>query len=221
MPELEAVIWDMDGVLADTASYHFRAWQEIFARRGIKFTEADFKRSFGIRNDAIIKNVLGKAITRDEIETIAKEKEAIFRRIIGKKIKPLPGAIELIQALDERGIKMAIASSTVIANIRLIIGRLGIANYFQAFITGHDVTEGKPSPQVFLLAAKRLGIEPQNCLVVEDAVAGVKAARSAGMRCLAISNTHPAEKLKEADLIVDSLEKVTVKDLEKLLKSNG
>jgi beta-phosphoglucomutase family hydrolase len=219
MPELEAVIWDMDGVLADTASHHFRAWHEIFARRGIKFTEADFKRGFGIRNDAIIKNILGKAITRDEIETIAKEKEAIFRRLIGKRIKPLPGAIELVRELHKRGIKMAIASSTVMANIHLIIGSLGIEKYFQAFITGHDVTEGKPSPQVFLLAAKRLGVEPRNCLVVEDAVAGVKAARSAGMHCLAISNTHPREKLAEADLIVDSLEKVTVKDFEELVRS--
>jgi len=221
MPEIAAVIWDMDGVLADTAPHHLRAWQETFAKRGINFTEADFKRGFGIRNDAIIKNVLGEQVTPEEIEAIAREKEATFRRIIGKDIKPLPGALELLKALDEGGIRMAIASSTTIENIHLIVGSLGIADYFKAVVTGHDVTEGKPSPQVFLLAAQRLGAEPKKCIVVEDAVAGVKAAKSAGMYCVAVSNSHPQEKLNEADLIVASLEMVTVKDLEKLLKSTG
>jgi beta-phosphoglucomutase family hydrolase len=221
MPELEAVIWDMDGVLADTAPYHLLAWQETFAKRGIKFTKEDFMRGFGIRNDAIIRNVLGEKTTKAEIETIAQEKEATFRRIIGKDIKPLPGVLELLGQLQDRGIKMAIASSTVIENIRLIVGSLGIRKYFEAIITGHDVSEGKPSPQVFLVAAQRLNAEPKNCLVFEDAVAGVKAAKRAGMHCVAITSTHPREKLKEADLILDSLEEVSVKDLEKLLKSNG
>ncbi len=221
MPEIAAVIWDMDGVLADTAPHHLLAWQETFAKRGINFTEADFKRGFGIRNDAIIKNTLGEQVTPEEIEAIAREKEATFRRIIGKDIKPLPGALELVKALDEGGIRMAIASSTTIENIHLIVGSLGIADYFKAVITGHDVTEGKPSPQVFLLAAQRIGAEPKNCIVIEDAVAGVKAAKSAGMYCVAVSNSHPQEKLKQADLIVASLEMVTVKDLEKLLKSTG
>jgi beta-phosphoglucomutase family hydrolase len=221
MPEIAAVIWDMDGVLADTASHHLHAWQEIFARRGIKFTEADFKRGFGIRNDAIIRNVLGEKTSDNEIETIAQEKEATFRRIIGRDAKPLPGALELVKALYEKGVRMAIASSTVIENIHLIIDSLGIENYFEAIITGHDVTEGKPSPQVFLLAAQRIGAEAKNCIVLEDAVAGVKAAKSAGMYCVAVANTHPREKLAEADLVVDSLKEVGVKDLEKLLKSDG
>jgi beta-phosphoglucomutase len=220
MPELEAVIWDMDGVLADTASYHFLAWKETFAKRGINFTEADFRLGFGIRNDAIIRNTLGEKTTDDEIATIAREKEITFRRLIGQDIKPLPGVLELLSQLHEKGIKMAIASSTVIENIRLIVGSLGIGKYFQAIITGHDVTEGKPSPQVFLVAAQRLGVEPQNCLVFEDAVAGVKAAKSAGMHCVAITSSHPREKLAEADLIVDSLAEVSVKDLEELVRSS-
>jgi beta-phosphoglucomutase family hydrolase len=220
MPELEAVIWDIDGVLADTASYHFLAWRETFARRGINFTEADFMRGFGVRNDAIIRNTLGEKTTADEIETIAREKEATFRRLIGKDIKPLPGVLELLSQLHDRGIRMAIASSTVIENIRLIVGSLGIGKYFEAIITGHDVTEGKPSPQVFLVAAQRLGAEPENCLVFEDAVAGVKAAKSAGMHCVAITSSHSREKLAEADLVVDSLAEVSVEDLEELVRSS-
>ena len=217
MPEIEAVIWDMDGVIADTAPYHFRAWQEIFGKRGVKFTAEDFRHCFGIRNDTIIRKTLGEQIAQDEIEVITREKEEGFRRIIGQKIRPLPGAVELLQSLKQNGVKMALASSTPIENIRLITGSLGIANCFQAIVTGHEVTEGKPSPQVFLLAAQRLGVEPENCVVVEDAVAGVTAAKRAGMHCLAITNTHPRQSLKQADLIVDTLEAVTVNDLEKLL----
>ncbi|MGD9117811.1 MAG: HAD family phosphatase [Dehalococcoidia bacterium] len=221
MPELTAVIWDMDGVLADTAPYHFLAWRETFAKRGIDFTKEDFERGFGIRNDAIIRNIMGEKTADTEIETIAKEKEATFRRLIGQDIKPLPGVLELLSQLNDQGIRMAIASSTVIENIHLITGSLGIENYFEAIITGHDVTEGKPSPQVFLVAAQRLGADPKNCVVFEDAVAGVKAAKSAGMHCVAITSSNPREKLAEADLVVDSLAEVSVNDLEKLLKSNG
>jgi len=214
--EVKAVIWDMDGVLADTAPYHFSAWQETFAKRGVKFTEEDFRHSFGLRNDTIIRNILGEQIAQGEIDSIAREKEETFRRVIGQKIKPLPGAVELLQSLRKHGFKMAIASSTPMENIRLVTESLGIDNYFQSIVTGRDVTEGKPSPQGFLLAAQRLGIEPKNCIVIEDAVAGVAAAKRAGMRCLAITNTHPRQSLTEADLIVDTLEAVTVNDLEKL-----
>ncbi len=221
MPEIEAIIWDMDGVLADTAPYHFRAWQEIFGKRGVKFTREDFKHAFGIRNDAIIRRALGKEISQDEIEAIARRKEKTFRRMIGQNIKPIPGAVKLLKALDESGVKMALASSTPIENIRLITGSLGIADCFQAIVSGHEVTEGKPSPQVFLLAARRLGVKPGNCIVIEDAVAGVTAAKKAGMYCVAIATTHSKESLKQADLVVDTLEIVTVKDLENLLKSTG
>jgi len=217
MAGIKAVIWDMDGVIADTAPYHFSAWQEVFRKRKVSYTEEDFRHNFGLRNDTIIRNILGEQISQDEIDTIAREKEATFRRIIGQRVKPLPGAVELIKSLGKHGFRMAIASSAPMGNIQLITGSLGIDNCFQTIVTGQDVTEGKPSPQGFLLAAQRLGVEPKNCIVIEDAVAGVAAAKRAGMRCLAITNNHPRENLKQADLIVDTLEAVTVNDLEKLL----
>jgi beta-phosphoglucomutase family hydrolase len=206
----------MDGVIADTAPYHFSAWQETLGQRGVKFTEEDFKHSFGLRNENIIRNMLGET-SQDEIEAIAREKEETFRSLIGQKVKPLPGVIELIRSLKTHGFKMAIASSTPMENIRLITDGLGIDNCFQAIVSSQDVTEGKPSPQGFLLAAQRLALAPKNCLVIEDAVAGVTAAKRAGMPCLAITNTHPRQSLAEADLIVDTLEKVTIKDIEGLI----
>jgi len=213
----QAVIWDMDGVIADTAPYHFRAWQEVFRRRGTNFTEDDFRHNFGQRNDTIIRNTLGGQISQSEIEAIAREKEEIFRRVIGQDIKPLPGAIKLLKSLREHGFKIALASSAPIENIRLITEGLGIEGYFNSVVTGRDVAEGKPSPQGFLLAAQRLGVNPGDCIVIEDAVAGVTACRRGGMQCIAVTNTHPRESLAEADLIVGSLEEVTVDDLESLL----
>jgi beta-phosphoglucomutase family hydrolase len=219
MPEIEAkaVIWDMDGVIADTAPYHFSAWQETFRKRGVKFTEEDFKHSFGLRNDTIIRDILGEQVDQGKIDAIVREKEETFRRVIGQNIRPLPGVMELIKALKQQGFRMAIASSTPMENIRLITGSLGINNCFQSIVTGQDVTEGKPSPQSFLLAAQRLGVEPKNCIVIEDAVAGVAAAKRASMYCVAVTNTHSRQSLAEADLIVGTMEAVVVNDLEKLL----
>ena len=112
---------------------------------------------------------------------------------------------------------MALASSAPMENIQLLTQGLGINNCFQSIICDNDVTEGKPSPQAFLLAAQKLGVEPENCIVIEDAVAGVTAAKRAGMRCLAVTNTHPSSSLREADMVIDTLEAVSTDDLEGLL----
>lgn len=215
--EPKAMVWDMDGVIADTAPYHFRAWRQVFQKREVNFTEADFKHNFGQRNDTIIKNTLGQDTPHNEIEIITQEKETSFRNIVRHHIKPLPGAIALLEALARHGFKMALASSAPMANIRLVITSLGIKDYFSIVVSGRDVTEGKPSPQGFLLAARRLGIKPENCIVVEDAVAGVAAAKKAGMHCLAVTNTHPRKNLLAADLIVDTLTEVEVNKLEGLI----
>ncbi|MFC1931150.1 HAD family hydrolase [Chloroflexota bacterium] len=210
---LEAVIWDMDGVIADTAPYHFKAWQMVFPKRGVGFTREDFKHHFGQRDDTIISDTFGGRISAGEIEEIALEKEETFRREVAPNVKPFPGAIELIRSLKERGVKTAIASSAPMENIQLLLGNLGVIDFFQAIVSGREVTEGKPSPQAFLLAAKRLEVKPENCVVFEDAVAGVAAARRAGMKCLAVTNNHSRASLMEADLIVDSLENVSIDNL--------
>ncbi len=207
----------MDGVIADTAPYHLKVWQEVFQKRGANFTEEDFRHSFGQRNDTIIRNALGKEVSQAEIDVIADEKEKSFRHRIRQNLKPLPGVLKLIKSLNEHRFKMALASSAPIENIQLLIRGLGINNCFQCVICDKDVTEGKPNPQVFLLAAQKLGVEPKNCIVIEDAVAGVSAAKKAGMHCLAITNTHPRTSLTEADLIVDTLEEISVNDLDRLL----
>ncbi len=215
--DTRAVIWDMDGVIADTAPFHLKTWQETFRKRGVKFTEEDFRHIFGQRSDAIVRNTLGGVISQDEVDAIVKKKNRDFRNAARHNIKSLPGAIKLIELLIKHGFKIALASSAPIENIQLLTEALGINNLFHSIISGRDVSQSKPSPQLFLLAAQRLGVEPKNCVVIEDAIAGVTAAKKAGMHCIAVTNTSPRESLKEADLIVDSLVSVTVKELEKLL----
>ena len=213
----KAVIWDMDGVIADTAQYHFKAWLEVFKKRGVTLTEDGFKRNFGQRNDTITRTVLGKDISPGEIESVATEKEESFRKRARNRLKPLPGAVELIKSLREYGFLQALGSSAPPENVQLITRKLNIETLFQAIVSGREVKEGKPSPLGFLLAAKKLGVEPQNCIVIEDAIAGVAAAKKAGMHCLAVTNTNPRTSLKEADLIIDNLKEVTPSDLESLL----
>jgi len=217
LDKAKAVIWDMDGVIADTAPYHFRAWQDVFQKRGVNFTEDTFKRNFGQRNDTIIRNTLGSELSPSEVEIIAAEKEQNYRQRVKKNIKPLPGAIQLLRGLKKYDFVQALASSAPVENIQLVLHGLGIDSFFQAIVSGREVKEGKPSPQGFLLAAKRLGVKPQNCIVIEDAIAGVTAAKRGGMHCIAVPNTHSKANLKEADLIVDTLETIMASDLDNLL----
>jgi HAD superfamily hydrolase (TIGR01509 family) len=186
---------------------------DIFGKRGVKFNKEDFMRLFGQRHDAIIRFALGDDISTEEFAAITRAKQENYRRRVADNIRPLPGAIELIKSLKEHGVKSAIASSAPQENIEIIIQGLHIEDCFQAIAWGTEVAEGKPSPQIFLLAAKKLGVQAGNCAVIEDAIAGVAAAKRAGMKCVAVTNSHPKNSLKKADLIVGTLEAVTIADL--------
>ena len=201
-------LWDMDGVIADSNSFHFAAWQETFAKRGVKLTEKDFTKLFGTRNDFIIRTILGENLSQEDIAAIAQEKEASLRAKAKGNIKPFPGVIKLLDTIMKGNFKLALVSSAPKENIDLISSELDIGRYFDCIVFGREVAESKPSPQLYLLAAEKLGAEPQNCIVIEDSPLGVKAAKAAGMRCLAVSNTRPKQELQEADKIVDSLEEV-------------
>lgn len=209
-PQLEAVLWDMDGVIADTMKYHMGAWQDILKEMGVALTEEEFRPLFGQRHDNIIRYALGNNMTHAQIEALSDKKQRLYRQRVASDIRALPGAIELIKTLNKNKIKCALASSATKENVDVIMKGLGITGYFQAFVNGPEVAEGKPSPLIFQLAAKKLGAQPTNCVVLEDAIAGVTAAKKGGMKCVAVTNSLPREKLKDADLIVDSLEDVTI-----------
>jgi beta-phosphoglucomutase family hydrolase len=207
-PSKKTILWDMDGVIADSNSFHFAAWQETFAKRGVNFTKEDFSRLFGTRNDFIIHNVLGEGLSEGNVESVVQEKEASFREKAKGNIKPFPGVIKLLNTIKRGNFKLALVSSAPKENIDLIAGELNLEKFFDCVVSGREVAESKPSPQIYLLAAGKLGAQPENCIVIEDSPHGVKAAKAAGMRCLAVTNTLPKQDLEDADRVVDSLEKV-------------
>jgi beta-phosphoglucomutase len=206
---LRAVIWDLDGVIIDSAEEHRQAWQRLAREEGIQFSDADFWATFGKRNDDIIAVIWGPQAP-ERVQALANRKEAYFRDLIRKTAAPLPGSIELLQGLHEAGFLQALASSAPIENIQLISEVLGLRQYFTALVSGETVAHGKPAPDIFLKAAKELGIDPGQCLVIEDAVAGVQAAHAAGMRCIAVAGNRDLPGLREAELMVKSLREVDV-----------
>lgn len=200
-----AVIWDMDGVIADTGAAHYAAWQQVMAELDRPFDEADFRRIFGIANPDIVRLLLGETVSPYEIVQISERKEIIFREAVQVHVSLLPGVRTWLERLEQQGYRQAIASSAPRANIEVLLHALNIGPYFQAIVSADDVTKGKPDPAIFLRAAAALGVSPARCVVVEDAVAGVQAARRAGMACLAVATTQPVEKLSDANLVVERL----------------
>ncbi|CAN5493167.1 HAD family hydrolase [soil metagenome] len=216
------VIWDVDGTLVDTAELHFEAWRRTCQELGRDFTRADFAATFGRRNPEIMTELFGNRFTATEVDEIAIRKEDYYRdavRIDGVAL--LPGVAVLLKGLQEAGFRQAVGSSAPRLNVDLILQLTNTGDYFAGISACEDAERGKPDPQVFLIAAKHMDIAPENCLVFEDAVAGIQAARNGGMRSVAITfvGHHPAEKLQAAgaDRIVATLEEVTVADVKRLL----
>jgi HAD superfamily hydrolase (TIGR01509 family) len=204
----KTILWDMDGVISDSYSLHFAAWQETFARRGIEFRRTDFTRLFGTRNDFIIGTVMGRELPEQDVEAMIREKDEVLRRKATGNIKTFPGALSLLHALKDRNFKQGLASSAPGENINLALAELGLAEIFDCVVAGRDVSESKPSPQIYLLAAEKLQAAPGDCVAIEDSPYGVRAAKAAGMKCLAVTNTHSPEELTEADRVVESLQDV-------------
>lgn len=213
------VIFDMDGVLVDTYHAHYRSWQLVAAEEGQQFTEADFAPTFGRTSREIIAMLWSNGQMDDaEIKRLDDRKEELFRRIITEDFPAMPGVGELLAALGNAGFKLAVGSSGPPENVHEVLDQLGAKDRFGAVITGRDVTRGKPDPQVFLLAAERLAVPPARCVVVEDAVPGVEAARAAGMASVGLASTgRRREDLLEADLVVDRLEELSPEVLRGLI----
>ncbi|MBI4493451.1 MAG: HAD family phosphatase [Chloroflexi bacterium] len=210
-------IWDLDGVLVDTAPFHCRAWQAVAAERGYPFTQADFQRTFGQRNQEIIATLFEQDLSSQQVQALAERKEQLFRQFARGHIRPLPGALALLRGVGQHGFRQALATSTPRANAELILGELGVSDCFQVLVCAEDVRVGKPDPEVFLLAARRLGLPPPRCVVLEDAVPGAQAAVAAGTHCLAVAGERPLEafasSLPPPCRVVRTLEELTAEDL--------
>ena len=190
MTGARAVLWDLDGTLVDSEAYHWQSWQHALAADGVRVTYDDFKHTFGQRNEGILRGWLGADASLGRINRIADAKEVEYRRLAAAQgLTPLPGAEEWLARLHAAGWKQAIASSAPRLNVDVMLHALKLERYFDAVVSSEDVTRGKPDPEVFLTAAARLAVSAPCCVVVEDAAAGIEAARRARMRSIGVNRT--------------------------------
>lgn len=204
-------LFDWDGVVIDSSRLHEKSWEWMAAEFGLPLPDGHFRRGFGMKNERIIPEVLGWASEPTGIGKLAARKEARYRELVMEEgLEPLPGVGIWIQRLHDAGVPCAIASSTDRANIDCVLDRIGFRRFFTAIVSGDEVTHGKPSPDIFLKAAAKLGNLP--ALVFEDALVGIEAAHRADMRVVAVTTTHPAHELGVADRVVQRLDELTVAD---------
>jgi len=220
-----AVIWDVDGTLVDTAELHFQAWASVARELSRPFTRADFAATFGRRNPEIIQQLFGTDYSAQQVADLGDLKEELYRGAARQGVSLLPGVQALLEGLHAAGFAQAVGSSAPRRNLDLILGLTDTQRFFSAVVSMEDTQCGKPDPQVFLVAAQRLGVAPACCVVLEDAVAGVQAARAGGMKCVAVRFVahHPDAKLIEAgaNLVVNTLEEVTAEAVQQLFEKGG
>jgi beta-phosphoglucomutase len=210
-----AILWDLDGTLVDSEEFHWQSWEHALGLDGVRVTREQFKATFGQRNDRILRGWLGAESSDERINRVAEAKEAEYRRLAqAHGLTPLPGAAEWLVRLQADGWKQAIASSAPRQNVEVMLAALHLERYFDAIVASEDVTRGKPDPQVFLAAAARLSVPPARCIVVEDAAAGIEAARRAGMHSIGVSRTTTLS----ADVSARSLEDLPDDVFERLVQ---
>jgi len=200
------VLFDMDGVLVDSEEFIAKASIMMFAEKGLKVTRKDFEPFIGTGEDRFIGGVAEKYNFPLDIRTAKSRVYEIYLEIIKGKLKPLPGVYEFLKKCRDMGKKIAVASSADMIKVAGNLNEIGLSlKTFDTVVTAEDVKYKKPNPEIFLLAAKRLNLNPRDCLVIEDAVTGVAAAKAAGAKCLAITSSFTKEQLKDADFFAKSL----------------
>ncbi|MGD2027489.1 MAG: HAD family phosphatase [Anaerolineales bacterium] len=199
-----AVLWDMDGVLIDTGDLHYHTWKTALEELGYSFSKDQFVATFGKNNASALEMLFGEKPTPEFTAKITDRKESLFREMIKGRARLLPGVDDWLEKFQECGVRQAIASSAPVENIDVLVDELAIRPYFDAIISGADLP-GKPDPAVFLKAAGAVGVSPEYCVVIEDAVHGVEGALAAGMKCIAVTTTNTADSLKDADVVLTDL----------------
>lgn len=203
------IIFDVDGVLIDSGELHFQAFVKMGQELGLPFTREMLVRTMGMHNNQIFPLWLQRTCSEHELKTFADKKEAFYRDIARTQLQAIPGVVTLIEKLVDHGFRLAVGSSGPVENVNLALETIGVRKHFHTVITGSDVREGKPNPEIFLKGAAGLNIDSKLCLVFEDAITGVQAARNAEMSVIAITTTAPRDLLTKADLIIDHFDEVT------------
>ena len=225
MNKLYGLIFDVDGVIADTeavnATASIRVFADLFGVEGV--VREDFEAGLGRGAEEYVKaaaRVHGLELTDKQVEQATQLRQDYFLNILTEEpLPPFPGVLELMdEAMQREDFRVAIATSGTLEKSRAVLNAVGVPYRKMVYINGNDVKHKKPDPKLFLIAAERIGIAPAKCVVVEDAPNGVQAAKAAGAKCIAVTNSTTAAKLTEADLICDSLEQINIETIVDLIR---
>ena len=211
---IPSFIFDLDGVVVDSNGPHVASWQEVARRHGFECLDPEHIGKCGLRTRAVIRDLLRWPVSDEEADRIGFEKEALYREWIRRDgIRPIPGVLDFLAEARQLGIACAIGSSAPRENVDACLQSLGIEHAFFATVSGADVQRGKPAPDIFLKAANALGVDPRQCLVFEDAPAGIAAAQAAGMRTIALLTSHAPEELAGADRLAADFTGLSLKSV--------
>ena len=219
MNKLNAVIFDLDGTLLDNNDFHLKSWKQYLKQIGMEISDEDYKANIsGRTNKDATEHVFNKKMTNDEAEQYYLEKEKIYRELYATVIKPVNGLINLLTELQQNGIKMAIATSGILVNIDFMFDHVPIRHFFEQVINSTHIQNGKPDPEIFITTAQKLQVDPENCIIFEDSIAGVEAANAAGMKVVALTTTHTSNELYDADLVIDDYTQISYSQLVAMLE---
>ena len=199
-----AFIFDMDGTLVDNMAFHARAWQQMLAERGVQMDGDEFMvKTAGKTNREILPMIIG-GLTDEKLHELGERKEQLYREFFAADRRTVDGAVEFLERSRSLGVKMAVATAAPIANVEFILDGLDIRKYFDAVTTAADITNGKPDPEIFLTSAKKLGVKPENCIVFEDAVNGLEAAKRAKMVAIGITTVNSAKDMLKLGSVAEA-----------------
>jgi beta-phosphoglucomutase len=211
-----AVIFDMDGTLIASTNADYLAWKMLFSEHKKTLTYEQYTPMMGIRSREVMETQLD--LHDEDLEEALRRKLLYFKRVmLIHGIDMTPYADSFLKSLREYPIKLALATSSRKRKMEMVMQEVGLIDHFDVFITAEDVAHGKPAPDIFIKAAEKLQTPPEKCIVIEDARAGVRAAKNANMKCVAITTTHPADLLHEADLVIDSFQDIELEKLSKIM----
>lgn len=209
---MKAFIFDMDGVIIDSEPIHFQVDIETMKHLGCNMSKKELEKYVGTTNEYMLTDIKKNYNIKESIEEITEYKMKLTKRkIIESDLEPIEGIKELLVNLKENSIPAAIASSSPIDFINIVVEKFKIRDYFQYIVSGEEVENGKPAPDIYIETAKKLGFDPKDCTVIEDSKNGVQAAKSAGMKCIGFANVNSGNQdLSKADIIVDSIKEINI-----------
>lgn len=215
---LKAVIFDMDGVIIDSEPFYLIIGMELYKKLKINMTPEEHNSFTGVSNKNMWTTIKNKYGLKESVNELVEIQNKANKEYLEKSMdKPIPGVMEIIEGLSNNGIKVALASSSSLEIIKMVLERFKITSFFQAIVSGESLDRSKPAPDIFLKAAEMLNVEPEYCTVIEDSNHGVTAAKAAGMKCIGFKNLNSGnQNLEAADLIISSLKDVKLDDIRKL-----